>query len=213
MRRFLFTCIAGLLAASLGAAQQVVVKEVVVNAQAAPAPAAKAAADAVVATHLGGHGGHGCGTVKTCVPVPDKKKTTKTVYSCKTKDFCYPKTCSGGGCCKRDCDQPCNPGDCESCVRTKRVLLKKSVTTECPSFKCEVVEKPCPVTCAEPCATGPGCGRAGCCKRSAPHCETTVPATQPMPPANPQRTNTISVPAPVALPTAQPQPLPSGARR
>ncbi|MCI0380568.1 MAG: hypothetical protein L0215_23520 [Gemmataceae bacterium] len=80
-------------------------------------------------------------THKVCVPVPDKIKKTTVVYGCVVKDFCLPKCALGGlfgGCCSHN---GCPTGECEH-VRSKRVLLKKVVTEECPSFKCVVEERP-----------------------------------------------------------------------
>lgn len=85
-------------------------------------------------------------TAKVCVAVPDVKKISTVVYGCKTKDFCLPacnyckhvQDCFGPS----GCDGVCAPGKCEHQARTKRVLLKKVVTKECPSFKCQVEERP-----------------------------------------------------------------------
>src|SRR5262245_54868808 len=80
---------------------------------------------------------------KGCVPVPDKIKKTTVLYACKEKDYCLPKCSHSHGCflaglfghggCNdcNACPADCGPlGNCGH-PRTKNVLLKKSVTTEC----------------------------------------------------------------------------------
>jgi hypothetical protein len=96
---------------------------------------------------------------KVCKAVPETKK--KTVYSCKEEDFCVPKCrglCHGHG------------GDDCGCAtpRTRRVLVKKEVTEECPSVKWVVekvvevvpykVYRKVPCTTAPPCQTAPAAG-------------------------------------------------------
>lgn len=219
MHRLLFVCLAALSSAGMASAQ-----EIVANAKAAPASGAALHGIANAAT--GTHHSHaaadcppGCAVKKTCVVVPDVKKTSKTVYSSREKDFCLPKTkCSG--CCRRDCDQSCDQGGCEHCVRTKRVLLKKTVTTECPSFKCVVAEEAvaCAPSCGPKCGPRPGCSagcvRGGGCRRST-GCDTVVPAATPgqkMPPANP---GALSAPVPPSAVSSFPvvQLLPTGSTR
>lgn len=84
---------------------------------------------------------------KVCRVVPDVKKTTKPVYSCKTEDYCLKK-----------CPRLCHCAeDCPTCdhPRTRKILVKKFVTTECPTYKCvveTVVERvPCKVYRKVPC--------------------------------------------------------------
>ncbi len=92
---------------------------------------------------------------KTCIPVPDLVKVTTPVYGCRAIDFCLPKRSLldlfRSHWEKRGCGERCVGGlgrDCASCrqcecqVRRKMVLLKRTVTTECPSFKCEPVGCP-----------------------------------------------------------------------
>lgn len=83
-----------------------------------------------------------CAAHKVCVPVPDIKKTPRVVYGMVEKDFCLRKCCFGANSCHRECKCP----QCER-VRTKRVLVKKVIVEECPSFKC-VVEERCHPGCA-----------------------------------------------------------------
>ncbi len=107
--------------------------------------------------HCGGCSPAPC---QTCEPVPDVLKHTKAVYTCKGADICLVKRSLGEllrlprkpGCCEScgecgcDCECPhCSCPQCECRPRHKTVLLKRIVTTECPSFKCE------PVCCPEPC--------------------------------------------------------------
>jgi hypothetical protein len=67
---------------------------------------------------------------KVCVPTIEKTKKTKVVYGCKVKDFCLPKCSSNWhGCC--DCLQCGKP-------RTKRVLLKRSISSEECVPRCKV---------------------------------------------------------------------------
>lgn len=77
---------------------------------------------------------------KHVVAVQDTKKVTKAVYDVKCVDYAY-KKCAFGyefGCCS-SCDGGGNP-DCVKCgkPRTRKILLKKFVTEECPTTKCEV---------------------------------------------------------------------------
>jgi len=111
-----------------------------------------AAANAQVAhSHSSSHP-HGCAppTCKVCIQEPSVVKTKKTVYTFKTVEYCLKKC----GCC---CCCSCLFGHQASCpecgpVHCKRVLYKKTVTEECPSFECKVVERP--VACAH-CASTP----------------------------------------------------------
>jgi hypothetical protein len=86
-------------------------------------------------------------------------KTTKTVYEEKCIDFCLPK-CSCllgcGGCCEKP--------------RTKKVLVKKTITCECPGTKCELR-----LVADQPCATAPACTTA------APEVIVVPPQTAPKP--------------------------------
>lgn len=79
---------------------------------------------------------------KFCKVVPDVKKTQKWVYSCKSEDFCLPKcSCPLHG--HKKCDTCAQCLECDGPM-TKCLLVKKLVTTECPTSKCvveTVVEK------------------------------------------------------------------------
>lgn len=212
MRRLFMACAACLLMVSMASAQEVQIS-------APGGPVANAAAAAASGSH-GGHvitGGAACGVKKVCVVVPDVKKTTKTCYSCSSKDVCFPKS-SLSCCCSKGCEQ----GGCESCVRTVRVLLKKTVTTECPSFKCVPAEAPCEASCAPSCRITGSCGKCarsgcpvGCCAKSAPAaCETTIPAA-PVP-VNPEKKMPNSkdkgtIDAPIQAPTTSVAPTASPA--
>ena len=96
-----------------------------------------------------------------CVLVPSVRKESHVVYRCKELGICLPhrtlwdlfrgpaETCAqcgpGDGC------HPCPVEACPPCAcqaRRKTVLLKKIVSVECPTFKCEVV---CPPSCSTPC--------------------------------------------------------------
>jgi hypothetical protein len=138
---------------------------------------------------------HGCAEAchcapvcKSCILVPDVLKIVKPVHTCKELDFCLTRRslrdlfrghcgdgCSCGGCggCGHGCDcPPCACPQCECRVRAKHVLLKKLVTIECPTFKCEPV-----------CTPAPSCAAGGCCAGA----ETMEPAAveQPKKPAPP----------------------------
>lgn len=112
---------------------------------------------------------------KCCKVVPDVKKVTHTIYDCKCEDYCLPRCnclchhcksceepcqgCFGSeGCLKSHCD-PLNL--CPMCgkPRVKKILMKKIITEECPTFKCVVecyVEKvPVKVYRKVPCCQGP----------------------------------------------------------
>jgi hypothetical protein len=123
----------------------------VARAQGGPAVASLASDSAAVAP--------GCAACppcahKICVVEPAKKKITKTIYDCRSEDFCLPKcthgllrfhrhkACDG---CEVDC---CT--QCEKKIRTKNVLYKKIITTECDYLKCVVKEEPCHVPCPPP---------------------------------------------------------------
>ncbi len=72
--------------------------------------------------------------------VPTTKKFTKAVYDVKCEDYAY-KKCAFGyefRCCS-SCNGDGNP-DCVNCgkPRVRKILLKKYVTEECPTTKCEV---------------------------------------------------------------------------
>jgi hypothetical protein len=81
---------------------------------------------------------------KICVAEPDKKKTPKTTYDCKTEEFCVPKC---PHCCwwKKLCGKGSGEGPCLECEcpRTKRVLIKKVREEECDILKCKLKELPC----------------------------------------------------------------------
>jgi hypothetical protein len=96
---------------------------------------------------------------KVCVPVPDVRKVTKTVYRCKEEDYCLPKCpCLLRGLFRHGCCEPCAAcGECGK-PRVRHLLVKKYVTHECPSYKCEVscvAEPPCGVPCPPPAAPAP----------------------------------------------------------
>jgi hypothetical protein len=67
---------------------------------------------------------------KECVPVPGTPKT-HTEYCSRTIDFCVRRCTLCGGSCDADCVNCGRP-------RTKHVMLKRVVTDECPTTKCEV---------------------------------------------------------------------------
>jgi hypothetical protein len=161
-------------------------------------------------------------TKKVCVPEHTTKIHTKVIYSCETKDFCFPK-CSF--CChlRHCCDKGCEDGHCgqgghggihglhdfrcpepagcgHACHR--HVLLKKVCEIECPDVKCHVEEQVvtpcahgnCPVdNCSTPLVTGPQ----------------TIPVVPPtgtvpyMPPANGAPTPSGSQATPQPLPATQ----------
>lgn len=81
-----------------------------------------------------------------CKVVPDVKKKTKVVYDCRCEPFCLPRlSCQGKHCAQcGSCDGCCKCESPPACgkVRNKTILMKKTITTECPSWKC-VVEKVC----------------------------------------------------------------------
>lgn len=134
---------------------------------------------------------------KVCIAVPDKKKISKVEYACKEQDICLPKCPKHGfsfkGLFHRHCEA-CDNGACpaEGCAkcgnpRTVRVLMKRTVTTECPTTKCEVVHQ-----------------------EVAPKVCTTAAKTcnDPCPPA---ATTTPAAPAPMTMPRAtEARPLPAG---
>ena len=161
---------------------------------------------------------------KVCVPVPDKMKISKTVYSCKEKDICLPRCPPFSfhrGCrdhCNDHCGDHCTPQEsCPSCAhrpRTVAVLMKKVVVTECPTTKCVVShqEAPCAPVCAPACP--PACttnGHAAVTTTTMPLATgplTITPAT--ITPATPrtaapaQPINVRQQAAPQALPMAPP---------
>jgi hypothetical protein len=81
---------------------------------------------------------------KICVPVVEKKKITKTIYDCKSEDFCLPK-CLHSYFRKHKCGESC----CAECEppRKRNLLLKKIITTECDHIKCVPVNEPCEPAC------------------------------------------------------------------
>ena len=80
---------------------------------------------------------------KVCVSEPSTKKVNTTVYGSKCLEYCLPKC---GSLFSRGCDTTC----ADNCgpVRSKNVLLKKVVTTECPDTKCVVTLAPACTTAA-----------------------------------------------------------------
>lgn len=73
---------------------------------------------------------------KVCKLVPDTKKTTRTVYDCKVEDFCLPR-CSLD--CKLGCDgKKASCPECEKKVYSKKLLVKRIITEEHPTTKCQV---------------------------------------------------------------------------
>jgi hypothetical protein len=94
---------------------------------------------------------------KTCIAVPTTTKKTKVEYSMQEKDLCLPK-CLFGGLFHRGghsaghghtCTDDCPKVGCTQCgqPRTVRVLMKRTVTTECPDTKCEAVLQPAAPRC------------------------------------------------------------------
>ena len=77
---------------------------------------------------------------KHVCPVQTTKKISRPVYDVKCVDFALKKCppCGYEHKCCTSCDGG-NP-DCVKCgkIRTKKILLKKFVTEECPTTKCEV---------------------------------------------------------------------------
>ena len=66
---------------------------------------------------------------KSCVAVPAIITHHKTVFASKCIEYCTPKCSLQRGC--DSCADNCGK------VRTKHVLMKKVITTECPGTKCE----------------------------------------------------------------------------
>lgn len=81
---------------------------------------------------------------KVCVSVPTTKKVSRTVYDSKCIEFCLAKCAFFSRGCNDHCADNCGR------VRTKNVLLKKVVTEQCPSTKCEVTLAPPCVTACPP---------------------------------------------------------------
>jgi hypothetical protein len=125
---------------------------------------------------------------KVCIPVPDKRKISKVEYSCQEKEICLPRCAFPGERAAHGHGHGCGHGDacpeqgCAKCghPRTVRVLMKRTVTTECPSTKCEVAYQP-----AQP----------KCCP-TAQVCQPACPPASPAPQAMPRAVETI----PQALP-------------
>jgi hypothetical protein len=154
-----------------------------------------------------------------CKVVPDVKKKTKVVYDCKCEPYCVPKLACRkhqcphcGACAGCDCECPPKCGK----IRNKTILMKKTITHECPGWKC-VVEKVCErvpykVYRMVPCGTTT--------PRCAPAAPALLPAEAPGPlipvsatlPLAPQSRQVPAVPVSVAdtgaEPEAQPAPLP-----
>ena len=164
---------------------------------------------------------------KVCVPVPDKMKISKTVYACKEKDICLPRcppfSFFRGGCHDR-CDDCPPQADCPSCghPRTVAVLMKKVVTTECPTTKCVVshqeakCEPACRPTCLPACTTT---SHAAAPVSTAPLATTpTAPlprgaaTTNPVGTAPAQPINAERLSAPRSLPQAPPSIIIEGVR-
>ncbi len=87
---------------------------------------------------------------KFCVPEETAKKKNIIVYSFKETDYCYPRLrcfLSHAFPClfpEEEFGCPCQGcRKCCFCVRTKRVLLKKSVPCEEAQLKCRVEYQPC----------------------------------------------------------------------
>ena len=106
-----------------------------------------------------------CGAQKACQVICETKKVTKVVWRVECEDFCTMlpgcerECCSNSGCqegcgesacCETGCD---SCGDCDPCaslqdrkyvtprcgkVRTRKKLVKDTITCEVPSFKCVV---------------------------------------------------------------------------
>lgn len=154
--------------------------------------------------------GH-CGCAAPCKPmckvVPDVKVITKVVWEVKCEEFCAPfpatgccKSECGEGCgegcgtgCGTGCDVGCGKGDCPKVVapecgpvRTRKVLVKKEVKVQCPTFKCV------------PCY---GCD--SCCESGAvvlpPAGGKTAPAPAPAAPKAPKATKQAFAPLPPVL--------------
>jgi hypothetical protein len=83
---------------------------------------------------------------KVCVAEPTTKKVVKVVYEEKEVDYCLPG-CSFFGLLRGGCACGAGPG-CGK-PRTRKVLIKRFVTEECPATKCEVREAApaCPAPC------------------------------------------------------------------
>jgi hypothetical protein len=91
--------------------------------------------------------GRECPCHKVCRLVCDVKKVEVTCFEVQCEDFCapLPRLC-GHGCCS-DCGHgACNPPKCGN-VRTKKTLVKRTVTKEVPTYKC-VVEYLCSDCCS-----------------------------------------------------------------
>ncbi|HWA99021.1 MAG TPA: hypothetical protein VG713_11040 [Pirellulales bacterium] len=85
---------------------------------------------------------------KVCKLVPEVKKVSRTVYDVKCEDFCVPgksKLC--GTRCVPDADgrgshrEPIWEPSC-GCVKTRKVMVSKTIVDEKPGFKC-VLETYC----------------------------------------------------------------------
>jgi hypothetical protein len=139
---------------------------------------------------------------KVCVPVPTKIKISKVQYKCKESDICLPR-CTLGGHGHGDRCGRCGLGhghggsdeiQCppeESCAkcghpRTVRVLMKRTVTKECPSIKCEVKEQP----------AQPHCTTRRCATNACTETHYAMPAGIP-----------AGIPAAGAIPRGAPEPI------
>ncbi len=105
-------------------------------------------------THQCARCGSTCVTCKVCRPVEETKKVSKTEYECECEDFCVPgrsdfcgydKSCDDCG--KVKCTKIWQP-TC-ACVRSRKVLKKKTVEEEVKQTKW-VVEELCDA-CANDC--------------------------------------------------------------
>lgn len=100
-----------------------------------------------------------CGAQKACQVICETKKVTKVVWRIECEDFCVPmpgcrdKCCASNGCQEGCGEASCCNDSCDPCaslqdreyvtprcgkVRTKKKLVKDTITCEVPSFKCVV---------------------------------------------------------------------------
>ena len=96
-----------------------------------------------------GHCGCAAPCKRMCKVVPDVKVVTKVVWEVKCEEFCTPfpgspccghakscvqEGCDAGSCEKGKCPEVVTP-DCGP-VRTRKILVKKEIKVQCPTFKC-----------------------------------------------------------------------------
>jgi hypothetical protein len=76
---------------------------------------------------------------KVCVREPVTRKVPHTLYDCKREDFCAAPCPFArlGRPLGLDCQDCCGP------VRSRAILLKRVVTSECPGWKCVVAHEYC----------------------------------------------------------------------